>query len=83
MGERSMGTGGELTFRRNLQRQPEKGQEVHGIGRYEAIVIDLQKIPFGRALDLAERTGPAGETRRMEMKRHGHGKKAKEKPGKE
>ena len=77
-----MGIRGEMTLRRNLGRQPGIGQEAHGIYGYGGVVADFKKSPFGCSLDLADRTGPAGETRRMEMKSNGHRKKAKEKPGK-
>jgi hypothetical protein len=77
-----MGIRGEGTLRRNLGRKSGKGQEVHGIYGYGAVVTDFKKSPFGCALDLAERTRPAGETRRMEMKSNGQRKKGKKEPRK-
>jgi hypothetical protein len=76
-----LGVRGEVTLRRNLGRQSRKGQEAHGIYGYGAVVTDFKKIPFGCALDLAERTRPAGEARRVEMRSNGQRKKAKEEPG--
>ena len=77
-----MGIRGEVTLRRNLGRQSRKGQEAHGIYGYGAVITDFKKSPFSCALDLADRTRPAGETRRMEMKSNGQRKKGKEEPGK-